>query len=128
MSNKQLEKRLGEGSRLEISVHKLSAKKSHEVTRMDRLLEGYHAEQKETMSLILQQFLLWFETKKNQKYLVITAKAASYFHNSYKSYNPIPSIYSRKSFRNKLTRLLLPIVPISSHQAIKSQRYELLLE
>lgn len=49
------------------NVYKSLAKKCHEVMRMDRLLEGYHAEQKQTMGLILQQFLLWFKTKKKQK-------------------------------------------------------------
>lgn len=78
---KYLEIKLGEGSRLETDC-KLSAKKYPEVMRMDRLLECITQSKKKTIRLILQQFLLWSETKKNQKWLVTLAKAASQAHHS----------------------------------------------
>lgn len=76
MFSKQLEIKLREDQSWRSMTS--STKKCHEDSRMDRLLKGYHAEEKETRTLILQQFLLWFETKKNQKWLVIPVKAASY--------------------------------------------------
>lgn len=114
---KYLEIKLGEGSRLETDC-KLSAKKYPEVMRMDRLLECITQSKKKTIRLILQQFLLWSETKKNQKWLVTLAKAASQAHHSNSSNNPIPSAYSRKLFRSKWNRVT-PEVLVSSHQAIK---------
>lgn len=86
------------------------------VMRMDRLLEGYHTEQKETMRRILQQFLLWFKTKKN--WLVTLAKAASESHHSNNSNNPTPPAYSRQLFRSKWN-WAVPAVLVSFHQTIK---------
>lgn len=58
-----LEIKLGEGSRLETDS-KVSAKKYPKVMRMDRLLKCITQSKKKTMRLILQQFLLWSETRK----------------------------------------------------------------
>ena len=91
--------------------------------RLHRLLEGYHAERKETRSFILQQFLLWSETKQNQKWSVIPAKAASYSHHSNNSSNPIPSACHSEV---NGTRLLLQFLPLLTRQLRQWNEFRLI--
>lgn len=77
---------------------------------------------KKTTRMILQQFLLWSETKKNQKWLVTPAKTTSQSPHSNSSNNPIPSAYQGSCSEVNGTRLLLKFLSHLTRQL--SQCYE----